>query len=232
MSDHNWVKSDGKSCGVCMNYWSGESGPGVLFPNSNYCCSKCSLETHASCREMAGLVHRRCSGGSKLKLLHLQPPSDTVIEAVKAQKGMFCIRLLSINLDMKNKQTKEEMKGAYLYGILNIPAVDGVIKTDVSKPVDGDGNCSYSQNKDNAYYFAYNGGGKGDGKDPSLHLELWKALMVILDSCLGLEDISLVPVLLSPNVDITRKFFIGTKRGRSGDRGAIGGIWWAAPCSP
>ena len=140
------------------------------------------------------------------------PPSKAVIEAAKTQKGTFRIRLLSMTVDMKNQRVREELQGAYMYGILNIPGVDGVIKTEVSKPIDSNGNCVYTQNMDNEYFFAYNGSKEGANRDPSLHLELWRSVMIILDACLGVEDISLMPALLSPDVQISRKFFVAAKK--------------------
>ena len=150
MGGHTWQKSEqSNTCGVCANFWSGEQGPGT-FLSCNFRCQTCLLEVHAACREFASNVHH-CEGGRKLELLHLQPPSDAVIDTVKAQKGKFCIRLLSMGVDVKNQRLREELRGAYLYGILNIPGVDGVIKTDASQPMDSNGNCAYTQNMDNEY---------------------------------------------------------------------------------
>ena len=98
-----------------------------------------------------------------------------------------------------------------MYGILNIPGVDGVIKTDASQPMDSNGNCAYTQNMDNEYFFSYDGSKIAGKKEPLLHIEMWRSLMIILDVCLGIEDISLMPALLSPNIKISRKFLLQQK---------------------
>ena len=109
-----------------------------------------------------------------------------------------------------SKPLNLEMKDSHLYVNLNIRGIDGVIRTDAVGPLDKEGDCMYQQNDCDVYSFLYTGVA-ADEKEPILHVELWKSLMVILDSCVGVEDITLLPVLMAPGVQVTRKFLVHSR---------------------
>ena len=201
---HEWVKSSGASCGVCKNCWS-DSSELTGF----YVCAICGLEAHGQCRGFGEKLHTTCIGNGKLRNLHLHPPTDVMVKAAIDQRGSFKVQLLGISVDL-SKPMNLEMKGSHLYVNLNIPGIDGVIRTDVAGPLNEEGYCSYLQNAHNEYSFRY-AGAAADGKEPILHAELWKSVMVILDSCVGVEDISLLPVLMAPSTQVVRKFLVHTR---------------------
>lgn len=197
---HEWTKSGGTSCGVCKNFWSSSSEL-----TGFYSCNNCSLEAHGQCRDFAQKLHT-CTGNDKLRLLHLHPPTNVLIKGAVEQRGFFKVRLLGISVDL-GKPMNLELKGSHLYVSLNIRGIDGVIRTDGAGPLDEEGNSSYSQNDHNEYSLRYTGVAVQDN-EPILHAELWKSVMVILDSCVGVEDISLLPMLMAPNTRVVRKFLV------------------------
>ena len=153
-----------------------------------YSCKKCSLEAHGQCRDFGQKLHT-CIGNGKLRLLHLHPPTNVMIKAALEQRGSFKVQILGISVDL-SKPLNLEMKDSHLYVNLNIRGIDGVIRTDAVGPLDKEGDCMYQQNDCDVYSFLYTGVA-ADEKEPILHVELWKSLMVILDSCVGVEDITL-----------------------------------------
>jgi hypothetical protein len=129
------------------------------------------------------------------------------MEMMNAERGQFCVRVQKIVLDNRLPGLKKaDMIGASVYTLLHISGQSGVIRTDSISADKQSGHYIYNGRGNNQFFFDYRATTKSE--DPILHLEVWKSMMMIFDSKVGVEDIPLTSLLKTPNVEYNRSYEI------------------------